>query len=389
MTDVEGFVIAFPEEALADVRQRLGRARLAPDFANDDWRYGTNGDYLRELIAHWRDRYDWRRHEAEMNRFAHFRTDIQGVPIHFIHQRGRGPHPLPLILSHGWPWTFWDMHKVIGPLADPASFGGAAEDAFDVVVPSLPGYGFSTPLKVPGISAVATADLWQRLMNEVLGYDRFAAHGADWGALITAQLGHKHGERLAGIHIANGAPLNFFTTGLPGAEDYAESELEGRARAVQRMADGHGYLAIQSTRPQTLAYGLVDSPVGLCAWLLDKRREWSDCDGDVERSFTKDELLTSVMLYWLTESAGTAARSYYEMRHNPWQPSHDRTPLVDVPTGIIRFRHDVCYSPRRVMERHYDIRHWTEVPKGGHFAPMEMPDALVDDLRAFFRPLRG
>lgn len=384
----ERFDIAVSDDVLTDLRTRLERTRWSPDFANDDWRYGTNLTYLRALTAYWRERYDWRRHEAAMNRFDHYRTEIDGVPIHFIHQKGKGPKPVPLILSHGWPWTFWDMHKVIGPLTDPASFGGDPADAFDVVVPSLPGYGFSTPLTKPGANAVGTADLWQVLMNDVLGYGRFAAHGGDWGALITAQLGHKHSERLIGIHIANGAPLDFFKTGLPAPDEYADDELDSRARAVQRMAEGHGYLAIQSTRPQTLSFGLADSPVGLCAWLLDKRREWSDCGGDVERSFSKDELLTTVMLYWVTESVGTAARYYYEIRHNPWQPSHHRTPTVDVPTGIIRFKHDVCYSPRRVMERNYDIRRWTSVPTGGHFAPMETPDILVDDLRAFFRPLR-
>lgn len=388
MTRAEPFKIAVPDAALSDLAARLQNPRWAPDFANDDWTYGTNQLYLRGLVAYWRDRYDWRRHEAEMNRFDHYRTVFSGLPVHFIHQKGKGPKPLPLILTHGWPWTFWDMHKIIRPLADPASFGGDAADAFDVVVPSLPGYGFSTPLEKPGVNALVTADLWQALMTEVLGYGKFAAHGADWGALVTAQLGHKHRDSLVGIHIANGAPLNFFQTGLPGIEEYAADELPARARAVQRMAEGQGYLAIQSTRPQTLSYGLVESPLGLCAWLVDKRREWSDCGGDVERAFTKDELLTLVMLYWVTESAGTAARYYFENRHHPWQATHDRTPIVDTPTGIIRFRHDVCYAPRRVMERHYDIRRWTAVPSGGHFAPMESPEILVEDLRAFFRPLR-
>jgi pimeloyl-ACP methyl ester carboxylesterase len=273
-------------------------------------------------------------------------------------------------------------------LADPAAHGGDAADAFDVIVPSLPGFGFSAPLDRPGVDALATADLWQRLMNDVLGYGRFAAHGGDWGAFVTAQLGHKYADRLLGIHLANGAPLDFFQTGLPVAEDYADDEAGLHARTINFFAEGHGYSAIQSTRPQTLAYGLDDSPVGLAAWLVEKRRDWSDCGGDVERCHSKDDLLTSVMLYWVTQTIGISARYYYEGRMNPWQPSHARSPTVDAPTGIIRFENDVCYWPREAMERFYDIRRWTRVPMGGHFAPMEQPQVLIEDIRAFFRPLR-
>jgi len=384
----ERFTIAVPDAVLADLGDRLARTRWSPDFANADWAYGANGDYLRSLVDYWLNHYDWRRHEAAMNRFDHYRVRLDGVPVHFIHCKGKGPNPVPLILSHGWPWTFWDWHKVIEPLADPAAFGGDPADAFDVVAPSLPGFGFSTPLAQPGIDAIRTADLWQSLMNDVLGYGRFGAHGGDWGAFVTAQLGHKHADRLIGIHLANGAPLDFFQAGLPDASEYAADEAGLRERTVEFFADGHGYSAIQSTRPQTVSYGLADSPVGLCAWLVEKRRDWSDCGGDVERCYSRDELLTSVMLYWVTESIGTSARYYYEGRLNPWRPSHDRQPVVDAPTGIIRFENDVCYWPRRVMERHYDIRRWTRIPSGGHFAPMEKPDILVDDLRAFFRPLR-
>jgi pimeloyl-ACP methyl ester carboxylesterase len=385
---VQPFTIKIDDAVLDDLAGRIDRTRWAADFANGDWAYGAEAGYLHELVAYWRTGYDWRRHEALMNRFAHFKTELDGIPIHFVHERGKGPAPMPLILTHGWPWTFWDWQKVIGPLTDPASFGGDPADAFDIVAPDLPGFGFSSPLRRPGVDALMTADLWQRLMNDVLGYGRFGAHGGDWGAFVTAQLGHKHADRLIGIHLANGAPLDFFQTGLPGPDEYAPDEAGLRGRTVHFFAQGHGYSAIQSTRPQTLAYGLTDSPVGLAAWLVEKRRDWSDCGGLVERCHSKDDLLTSVMIYWVTQTIGTSARYYYEGAQNPWKPSHGGMPVVDTPTGIIRFDNDVCYFPRKVMERHYDIRRWTRVATGGHFAPMEQPDILVDDLRAFFRQLR-
>jgi pimeloyl-ACP methyl ester carboxylesterase len=387
----ERFTIAVPDAVLADLKERLARTRWSPDFANETWSYGTNGAWLQELAAYWRDGYDWRRHEADINRFSHYRVTLDGVPVHFIHEPARGVpgrRPLALILSHGWPWTFWDWHKVIGPLADPAAHGGDAADAFEVIVPSLPGFGFSTPLTVPGVDAVRTADLWQRLMVEVLGHARFAAHGGDWGAFVTAQLGHKFADNLVGIHLANGAPLDFFQTGWPGPEQYAPDEAGWWERSVRFFADGHGYSAIQSTRPQTLSFGLADSPVGLAAWLVEKRRDWSDCGGEVERCYSRDELLTHVMLYWVTQSIGTSARYYAEGVRHPWRPSHDRRPVVDVPTGIVRFDGDVCWWPRSGMEKAYDIRRWTRVPQGGHFAPIEQPGVLVEELRAFFRPLR-
>ena len=382
------FRIAIDAAVLRDLADRLARTRFLPDFANADWSYGANGDYLRALVAYWRDTYDWRRHEAAMNRFDHFRVTIDGVPIHFIHARSKGPNPMPLILSHGWPWTFWDWQKVIAPLADPAAHGGDPSDAFDVIVPSLPGFGFSSPLLKSGVDALRTADLWRMLRCDALGYPKFAAHGGDWGAFVTAQLGHKHADSLVGIHLANGAPLDFFQTGLPTAADYAPDEAGLHERTIKFFAEGHGYSAIQSTRPQTLGYGLDDSPVGLAAWLVEKRRDWSDCGGDIERVYSKDDLLTSIMLYWVTETIGTSARFYYEGRVNPWRPTHSRSPTVDVPTGIIRFENDVCWWPRKLMERHYAIRRWTRVPHGGHFAPMEQPEILVGDLRAFFRELR-
>jgi pimeloyl-ACP methyl ester carboxylesterase len=384
----ERFEISIPEETLADLRHRLASTRFAEDFANSAWEYGTNAAYLKELVAYWLERFDWRAQERAMNAFAHFRTTIEDVPIHFIHERGKGPKPMPLVLSHGWPWTFWDLHKVIRPLADPAAFGADPKDAFDVVVPSLPGYGFSTPLRKTGFNFWRTADLWVKLMQDVLGYSRFAAEGGDWGALVTAQLGHKYADRLIGTYVHLLAPLDVFLGTLPDRSEYAPDEQGLFEKNVHFFTAESGYSAIQATKPQTLAFALNDSPAGLASWLVEKRRTWSDCGDDVERRFTKDELLTTVTLYWVTQSFGTSARYYYECTHNPWRPSHSRTPVVEAPTGVGVF-HDVVVLPRKWAERYYNLKHWTPMPRGGHFAPMEEPALLVEDVRAFFRPLRS
>ncbi len=384
----EPFTITVPEEVLTDLHERLTKVRWAQDFANPNWEYGTNGDYLKELVEYWRDAYDWRKHEQEMNSFAHYKTTIDGIPIHFIHEPGKGPNPTPLILSHGWPWTFWDFHKVIRPLTDPASFGGDPADAFDVIVPSLPGYGFSTPLTTSGINYWRTADLWVKLMQDVLGYDKFAAQGGDWGAIITAQLGHKHADKLIGTHVNLMAPLSIFVGSMPEESEYGPGEEGLYERNNHFFTAESGYSALQTTKPQTLAFALNDSPVGLCSWILEKRRTWSDCDGDVEKRFSKDDLLTTMMIYWITQSFGTSARYYYEATHNPWQPSHDRTPVVESPMGVAVFQKEVIIMPRKWAEGYYNLKRWTPMPSGGHFAAMEEPQLLVDDVRAHFRSLR-
>ena len=385
---LESFRVDIKQHVLDDLQHRLERTRWADDFANEQWDYGTNGAYLHELVDYWRTRYDWRQHEARINHWPHFRTSIDGVPIHFMHIRGKGPSPMPLMLNHGWPWTFWDFQKLLAPLSDPGGHGGDPADAFDLIVPSLPGHGFSTPLTTPGVNFARTADLWVRLMNG-LGYPRFASHGGDWGSFITAQLGHKYADRLIGAHLSMMAPLDFATGGGIPREDYSPEEQPWAERTRQFFRNGSGYFALQTTRPQTLSYALHDSPAGLCAWILEKRRAWSDCDGDVERRFSKDDLLTTVMLYWLTNSFITSGRYYYEAVHQPWQPSHDRTPVVQTPTGIAVFLKEIMLRPRRWAERYYNVRQWNVYPSGGHFAPMEEPQVLTDDIRAFFRPLRS
>ncbi|MGH7916485.1 MAG: epoxide hydrolase family protein, partial [Candidatus Binataceae bacterium] len=246
----EPFTVAIGDETLEELRKRLIHTRWPRDFGNSDWRYGTNLEYLKELVGYWANEYDWRRHEREINSFANFKTMIEGIPVHFIHEHSKGPKPIPLILSHGWPWTFWDFHKVIRPLADPVAHGGDAADAFDVVVPSLPGYGFSTPLTTTGINYWRTADLWVTLMCEVLGYDKFAAQGGDWGALITAQLGHKYADRLIGVHVNLLASLAFFSgTGGPEPADFGPGEEGWLEHTRPFIAKESGYMALQSTKP--------------------------------------------------------------------------------------------------------------------------------------------
>ena len=388
MANKERFTIAVPDATLEDLRDRLARTRFPQDFGNSKWEYGTNTAYLKELVEYWRTKYDWRKVEREINSYANYKTEIDGVPIHFIHEPGKGPNPTPLILTHGWPWTFWDLHKVIRPLTDPAAFGGDPKDSFDVIVPSLPGYGFSTPLTKTGINYWNTADLWVKLMQDVLGYQKFAAEGGDWGAIITAQLGHKYADRLIGIYVHLLISLELFAGGGPSPEDYGPGEEGWLERNRHFFEQESGYSSIQMTKPQTVASALNDSPAGLAAWIVEKRRTWSDCGGDVERRFSKDDLCTTLTLYWITESYGTSARYYYEAVHNPWKPSHNRTPIVEAPTGVGLFLKEVVLMPRKWADRNYNIKRWTVMPSGGHFAPMEEPQALVEDIRAFFRTLR-
>lgn len=385
----ERFDIAVPGEVLDDLRHRLERTRWPEDPGNHDWRYGTNRAWLEDLVAYWLDGYDWRAHEASMNRFGHYRVDLDGVPIHYLHRPGVGPDPMPLVLTHGWPWTFWDFGEMVDALADPATHGGDPADAFEVVVPSLPGYGFSTPLTRTGVTVRVTAALWVRLMSEVLGHRRFGAHGGDWGASVSAQLGHEFPEHLIGIHLSLPVLMKVsYYSGLSAA-DYGPGEDGWFDKMQRRMATAASHVAVQSQDPQTLAYALQDSPVGLASWLLERRRLWSDHRGDVFEALSRDFLLTGVMLYWVTGSIGSTMRYYWENWRQPTRLVHDRTPSIEVPTAIAVFPNDLVFVPRRLAEEHTNLTRWTEMPRGGHFAAAEEPDLVVEDLRAFFRPLRG
>lgn len=384
----ERFEIAVADEVLEDLARRLRATRWPTDPGNEDWRYGTNRRWLEELVAYWLDGYDWRAQEAALNRFDHYRVTLDGVPVHYLHRRGVGPDPMPLVLTHGWPWTFWDFGGVIEALADPASHGGDPADAFEVVVPSLPGYGFSTPLTRTGVTVRTTAALWVRLMADVLGHQRFGAHGGDWGASVSAQLGHEFPEHLVGVHLSLPVLMKVsYYSGLR-AEDYGPGEEGWFDRMQRRMATAASHVAVQSQDPQTLAYALNDSPVGLASWLLERRRLWSDHQGDVFDALSRDFLLTSVMLYWVTGSIGSTMRFYWENWRQPRRLVHDRTPSIEVPTAMAVFPNDLVFVPRRLAEEHTNLARWTEMPRGGHFAAAEEPDLVVDDLRAFFRPLR-
>ncbi len=383
------FEVNIEDTVLADLHDRLCKTRFPDDLDNDDWRYGTNTAYLKELVDYWISDYDWRKVEQEINTYANYRTEIDGIPIHFIHEPGIGPNPVPLILSHGWPWTFWDFKKVIGPLSDPAKFGGDPADAFDVIIPSLPGFGFSTPLTTTGINFWRTADLWSKLMRDELGYNRFAAQGGDWGSIISAQLGHKYAKQMIGVHLSLSFPLDFFVKGLPGEEEYADDEKQNYHHTQKKMLDASSHVSVQCTDPQTIASALHDSPVGLLSWLVERRRNWSDCNGDVENVFSRDDLITTAMIYWVTNSYVTSARFYWESAHHLWAPEHDRMPVVEAPTAVALFPQELCLMPRQFLQSYYNLKQLHTMPRGGHFAPAEQPELLVEDVREFFRTLRS
>lgn len=390
MATVESFRVEVPDADIADLRDRLRRTRWAADYDNDSWRYGVEEGWLRWFVDEW-IAFDWRAAEAAINAFPQFRTVIDDVPIHFIHVRGKGvpggSAPMPLILTHGWPWTFWDYHATIGPLADPASYGGDPADAFDVVVPSLPGFGFSNPLRRSGIGAQETADLWARLMTDVLGYQRFAAQGGDWGAIVTANLAHAHADVLIGAHLSMAMLLTAGRSQVTAA-DYGPDEAEWFERMNRRIKSAASHVAVHTNDPQTLAYALNDSPAGLAAWLMERRRAWSDNDGDVLQAFTLEHLLTTASIYWFTQTIGTSMRYYAEWFGRTWQPRHDRAPTLQAPTGIAVFPQELILLPRSLAERHANLVHWSVQPRGGHFAAAEVPDLLVADVQAMFATLR-
>jgi len=380
--------IEFGADAIADLRDRLARTRWPGDFGNDDWRYGANEAWMRETLDYWRDGFDFAALEAAVNRYEHYRVVLDDVPVHYLHVRGTGPDPMPLVLTHGWPWTFWDFQHVLDPLTDPGAHGGDPADAFDLIVPALPGYPFSGPLTTTGINVRATAARWVELVQDVLGYGRFGVHGGDWGASVTAQMAHEYADRLVGAHLSLPVLLSVsYYSGL-GPEMYGPDEQGWYDRMQRRMATANAHVAVHTADPQTLAYGLNDSPAGLAAWILERRRLWSDHDGDVFDAISRDDLLAGLSLYWFGGSIGTSMRYYWEQWKNPVRIMHERSPELEAPTGIAVFPNDLIFVPRVVAERHTNLHRWTVMPRGGHFAAAEEPDLLVDDLRAFFRPLR-
>jgi pimeloyl-ACP methyl ester carboxylesterase len=380
MTDVRPFRIAVSDGDLDDLQRRLTHTRWPEAEPVDDWTQGIPLAYTRDLAEYWRDHYDWRAREAALNRFDQSVTELDGLDIHFIHQRSPHDTAFPLVLTHGWPGSIVEFHKVIEPLTNPTAHGGRAEDAFHVVCPSLPGYGFSAKPAATGWGVGKVAQEWDSLMRR-LGYDRYGAQGGDWGAAVTTQIGLNEGG-CAGIHL--NMPLGRPPAdGGDGSADPSEDEQKAFARLEYYQKWDSGYAKQQSTRPQTLGYALVDSPVGQLAWIVEKFWSWMDCDGHPENVLHRDELLDNVMLYWATGSGASSARMYWESF-----TSFGAGGRVELPTGIASFPMEIIRSPRSWCEVAYNVTHWTDMPRGGHFAAFEQPGLFVDDLRAFFATVR-
>ena len=383
--EVRPFEISVDQSVLDDLQVRLTHTRWPDEIPGADWDYGSNLDYIKELVEYWRTDFDWRAQEKKLNAFHHFKSEVEGLDIHFIHERGTGPNPIPLVITHGWPSTFFEMTKIIPLLADPGSHGADSADSFDVVAPSLPGFGFSQATSERGMQVQKVADLWARLMTENLGYPKFAAQGGDIGAGVTSRLGYAHHDKLYGVHLTSVTrPTPYLG---PGARSLTEEETAHMAQRDQWFQDEGGYNHIQGTKPQTLSYGLNDSPAGLAAWIVEKYRTWSDCHGDVESSYTKDELLTTVTIYWVTGTIGSSVRMYKENQSHLWTMEPDE--IVAAPAGMALFPQEIARPPREWAERSYDVRRWQEMPRGGHFAALEEPELLAHEVREFFRPLRG
>ncbi len=375
------FKIRVPDAALTDLKQRLARTRFPGEITGSEWDYGTNLAYLKELVAYWQQKFDWRAAEKQLNQFDQFTTNIDGIEIHFIHQRSKNPNALPLAITHGWPGSVVEFTKIIPLLTDPAAHGGNGSDSFHVVAMSLPGFGFSGKPAERGYGPERMAGILAKLMAR-LGYTKYGLQGGDWGSSISRFAAINDASHVAGLH------TNFCLAGPPaGARDPNEgvtpAELERTRARTAFMDTERGYFLEQSTKPQTIGYALDDSPAGLAAWIVEKFRSWSDVNGNVEQKFTKDELLTNIMLYWVTQSGASSARIYYENQRA--KPPQGR---VQVPTACAVFPKEISIAPRRWVEAQYNVTRWTEMPRGGHFAAMEEPTLLADDIRAFFRTLR-
>ena len=377
--EIVPFTLAVPDADLADLRERLARTRWPERETVDDWSQGIPLGYLRELCDYWRDGYDWRRVEARLNAIGQFSAEIDGLAIHFLHARSSHPGALPLVLTHGWPGSVVEFLDAIGPLVDPPAYGGDAADAFHVVCPSLPGYGFSGKPSAPGWGVRRIAAAWAELMAR-LGYERYGVQGGDWGGAVTIALALLDSGHLAGVH------TNFPIVDPAAPERFGEPNDEERdavAALREHRRWGTGYSKQQSTRPQTLGYALVDSPAGQCAWIVEKFWAWTDCDGHPENAVTRDRLLDNVMLYWLPATAASSARLYWESFNR-----RELTPIA-VPAGVSVFPKEILrVSERWAATRFTDLRHFNRLPRGGHFAALEQPELFVEELRAFFRHVR-
>lgn len=381
-TAIRPFRIAVPQADIDDLKARLRNPRLPAPLLGPGWELGTDIAYLRTLLTYWRDRFDWRAQERALNTLEQFTTEIDGLTIHFIHRRSKHAGAFPLLITHGWPGSIAEFTKIIGPLTDPTAHGGTAADAFDVVMPSIPGFGFSQAPREAGFDPARVARIEAALMAR-LGYTKYGVQGGDWGSIISTQVAARDPGHVAGLH------LNMCFGNAPAGQDPEAGLTDAeKARVKARQVfqnEETGYQQIQGTKPQTIGIALNDSPVALAAWIVEKFRTWCDCDGDPERIFTKDELLTNLSIYWFTQTAASSARIYYESRHPTTPPVPGR---IAAPMACADFPREIIWSPRSWLEGRYNIQRWTPMPGGGHFAALEQPQLLVEDVRAFFRTVR-
>jgi microsomal epoxide hydrolase len=378
----EPFKIAVQDDVLKDLRKRLALTRWPDEIPDSGWKFGTHLAYMKELVDYWQHQYDWRTHERILNGLDHYRVQFDDICLHFIHQPGVGSDPMPLLLSHGWPGSIYEFVNILGPLTDPGSFGGDPKDAFTIVAPALPGYGFSHVPDQRRLGVEEIGELFMRLMTEVLGYSSFGAQGGDWGAFITARMGLAYPGKVVGIH------LNMLPVAPHPSEqsDLTAAEVEFLKEAEIFFKEETGYQWIQGTRPQTLSYALNDSPAGLAAWIVEKFYAWTDCHGDLESRINKDTLLTNIMIYWITQTINSSFWLYYQMRHKPWRLG--RGDRINVPVAMAAFPGEILRPPKEWVQRICNLQRWTQMPAGGHFAALEEPDRLVEDIRAFYRDLR-
>jgi microsomal epoxide hydrolase len=380
-TELQPFSVDVPEAVLDDLRDRLARTRWPDQIPGSGWGYGTDLAYLRDVCETWRTTFDWRAQEKRFNQWPHFLTDIGGQTVHFIHARSPEPDALPLVITHGWPGSVAEFLDVIGPLSDPRAHGGDPRDAFHVVAPSIPGYGWSGPTHEPGWDVRRVSETWKELMAR-LGYERYGAQGGDWGAIISSDLGVVDPAHVAGLH------LNMLIAFPPteNAPELTEQEQADVAALQQFLQTGTAYQEIHGKNPQTLGYGLTDSPAGLAGWIVEKFWAWTDNNGSPDDAVTRDQLLTNLTVYWVTSTINSSVRLYCEsQRSGRFGPTGTR---VEVPTAAAIFPKEIFRTPRAWAENSFNLQRYTRFDRGGHFAALEEPDLLIDDVRAFFRDLR-
>lgn len=379
---MERFLIEASDEDLEKLHQKLKSIKWADSRNDSSWEFGTSKTVLKSFVDYWIEGYDWKSQEREINSYPQFKCRIDDVDIHFFHVRGKGKNPMPIILTHGWPDSFIRYQKVIPLLTDPERFGRSPNDSFDVVIPSLPGFGFSSLPDSRGLNNADIADLWKKLMTEKLGYNKFGALGGDIGSGVTRYLASKYPEFLTAIHLTDVGIIKDIAF-ASNNDNLSQEEIQYKQTALQWISQEGAYMSIQSTKPQTLAYAISDSPIGLAAWILEKFYSWSDCNGNFENRYTIDELLNNIMVYWLGNSIGTSIRMYYENTH-----SLPKLGKIEVPTGLAIFPKDVLLPPRKWVENNLNLIHWTEMPQGGHFTAMEAPELFAEDVMTFYRKFR-